>query len=149
MKSTAGAAELSAFCAEAHAASPLSSGGRHRQAQRTEQTGARTELGRNDITARIRQYFAAVYVAAQPIQHARAHQGKKALLAHHAAPEDDSLRRDREHQLGAKLAQVIGLQLPLQVRGIQQLELAAAARDNCRSGGQALEAVSMKRADAR
>ena len=67
------------------------------------------------------KYLAAIDVAAQPVAHALTNQGQQARLGHDAAAHNDALRRHRHDQLGAQLTQVIRLDVPLRMSGIEFL----------------------------
>src|SRR5258708_13574275 len=82
------------------------------------------------------------------MKHALPYQREQALLRHHAAADDDSLRRDRQHQLRTQLSHVIGLQFPLSMRSIEMLKLAARPRQDGRARRQAFQTIAVKRTDA-
>src|SRR5260370_13012897 len=79
------------------------------------------------------------------MKHALPYQREQALLRHHAAADDDSLRRDRQHQLRTQLSHVISLQFPLSMRGIEMLKLAARPRQDGRARRNALQTIAAKR----
>ena len=77
---------------------------------------------------RVDQNFTAIDIPTQPVQHSPPYHGEQSLLGHDAATDDDSLRREREHQLRAKLPQIVRLYFPLGMCCFKLRKISAAAR---------------------
>ena len=104
--------------------------GVHGHEQCAEDAAAVVETGWDDVVVDAGFDLMACDVAAEPMLCARADQRKQAHVLHHAAAEDDPLRRDRQCDLRAELAKVIGFDVPDRMvrRGVA--EFVAEPRDD-------------------
>ena len=120
----------------------------HGHEQCAEDAAAVVETGRDDVVVDAVFDLMACDVAAEPVSGARADRRKQACMLHDAAAEDDPLRRDRQRDLGAELAEVVGFDVPDRMvrRGVA--EFVTEPRDVRGAVGQTFETITVMQAYA-